>query len=114
MSRWTYNTDIVTVGPNSQKVRQLTWGEQTEYHDKWKKGDQPTKLPALIVSFGAIEPAVTEEDLQSMPPELMQACFRKILQLTGVDVSDKADEPAVDAETSTPAEKKENSSPTMN
>jgi hypothetical protein len=119
MSRWTYKTHAVTVGGNTQKVRQLTWGEQKKYLETWKAGDKPNELPGIIVGFGAIEPAATPEDIESMPPDLMKACFQKILELTGVDVSDKADDDAsttaATAETPAPApEKKDDSLPPTN
>jgi len=108
MSRWAYNTDTVTVGPNSLKVRQLTWGEQTEYAEKFQKGGDQSDLPALIVGFGAIDPPLTKEDIQLMPPELLQACFKRILELTGVNLSDKPDD---ETATTPRVEKKETSLP---
>lgn len=99
-SRWKYRTEVVTVGENSQKVRQLTHGEQTKYHDAWKAGGKETELPGMIVRFGAIEPPATDSDVADMPPELLQACFKKILALTGVDVDAVPD---ADATATTPA-----------
>lgn len=114
MSRWTYKTHDVTVGGNTQKVRQLTFGEQKKYLETWKAGDQPHALPGIIVGFGAIEPSATPEDIESMPPDLLKACFEKILELTGVDVSDQAEDLSTAAAPEIPArppQKKDASSP---
>jgi len=104
MSRWTYRTDTVTVGPNTQQVRQLTAGERQKFaqfskDEKAGKADK-NELPALIAGFGCINPTVSKEEMADMPPDLLDAVVAKIMELTGFKGDDekKADSPAQSAE----------------
>lgn len=94
MSRWKYKTATVTVGDNSQDVRQLTQSERAEFaasSQKIKKGEmQPIELPPLVVGFAAINPKLTKEEVADMPGDLMDACVDRIMELSGLGDDDKA------------------------
>lgn len=98
MSRWTYRTHDVTVGDNTQKVRSLTAGERKQFaaiSSEIKSGKKnANELPAMIAGFGCIEPKLSDDELETMPPDLMDACVAKIMELTGF----KEDEPEADPE----------------
>lgn len=102
MSRWAYKTETVTVGGNSQKVRQMTAGERQKFaqfskDQKAGKADN-NDLPALIAGFGCVDPAVTKEELADMPADLLDAVVAKIMELTGFkDDEKKEPEPSQSA-----------------
>jgi hypothetical protein len=100
MSRWKYKTDTVTVGENSQAVRMLTAGERKQFaqaSQKIKAGEmQKSDLPALVAKMGCTNPTLSEEELEAMPPDLLDACVSKIMELTGFKAGD--DEAAEDPE----------------
>lgn len=87
MSRWAYRVEKVTVGENSQKVRQLTAGERKEFakvSKQIKAGErEKDELPALLAGFGCTEPTLTPEEIAQMPADLLDACIEKIMDLTG-------------------------------
>lgn len=95
-SRWKYKTDTVTVGENSQKVRQLTAGERRQFAESSKKvakGEMEAgELPALVAKFGCIDPVLTQEDADSMPGDLLTACVDKIMELTGLKSKDDGED----------------------
>lgn len=91
--RWKYRQDTVTVGENSIVVRQLTAGERRDFaaasgkvrNGEMKGGD----LPLMLMKFASISPRITtDEDVAEMPPELLDACTHKILELTGLKVGE--------------------------
>lgn len=93
MSRWTYRTETVTVGANSQNVRQMTAGERKQFaiasrDIKAGKGEA-NDLPALIAGFGCVDPKVTKEELAEMPSDLLDAVVAKIMELTGFEGDDE-------------------------
>lgn len=101
MSRWSYPTETVTVGKNSQTVRCLTAKERREFS---KLGQQirdnkieAGQLPEIVVKWGAINPELSEEDVQTMPIDLLDACRDKIMLLTGFgeDSEEKKELPPV-------------------
>lgn len=98
MSRWKYKTATVTVGENSQDVRQLTQKERGEFaaaSKQIKEGKlQAMDLPPMVVKFAAINPQLTADDLESMPPDLMDECCRKVMELSGM----RDEEPDADPE----------------
>lgn len=92
MSRWKYRTETVTVGENSVEVRQFTQRERGEFASNSKKikdgGLQPMELPPLVIKFGT---TLTEDEIAEMPPELADACVRKIMDLSGLGDDDETD-----------------------
>ena len=96
MSGWVYKTELVTVGDNSQAVRQLTVSERKEFsksNERIKGGElKPSDLPGIVAGFGCINPPRTEDEIDSMPPDLFDACVSKILELTGMKVEAESDE----------------------
>lgn len=96
MSRWTYRSDTVTVGPNSQKVRQLTAGERRTFADTSKaikEGKAEARdLPYLIAGFGCIDPQLSKDELHDMPTDLLDACVDRIMKLTGFREDEDEDE----------------------
>jgi hypothetical protein len=88
MSRWKYRTATVTVGENSQDVRQLTAGERKALTDVGAKIKAAVMLnadvPLLIASFGCINPAVSIDEAHQMPPDLLDAVCSKIFELTNI------------------------------
>lgn len=98
MSRWKYRTETVTVGSNSQNVRQLTAGERKTFAATSKEIKAGTAdandLPALIAGFGCVDPQVTKEELAEMPTDLLDAVVAKIMELTGFEGDDEKKEPA--------------------
>lgn len=97
VSRWTYVKEEVTVGGNSQTVRKLTSGERAAFAQSAKKiaaGEmEATELPFVVAKFGCIDPSLTREDLEGMPPDLLDACVRKILELSGMGDDPEKKEP---------------------
>lgn len=88
--RWKYRTAVVTVGENSQKVRGLTAGERRAFAEKSKAmkaaGEGGANmLPNFVVQAGAVDPTLTDEDVDAMPPDLLDACSEKVFELTGAD-----------------------------
>ena len=87
MSRWKYKTATVTVGENSQEVRQLTHNERLEFAAQSKKikadqGDANAIL-TTVLKFGCV--GLTDEDVKGMPPDLADACVEKIMALSGLE-----------------------------
>jgi hypothetical protein len=97
VSRWKYKTATVTVDDNSVEVRQFTQNERAEFaatSKKTKDGElQAMDLPPMVIRYGT---TLTPEEIAEMPPELADACVRKIMELSGL--SDDDDAPAVDPE----------------
>lgn len=100
MSRWKYRVEKVTVGENSQHVRKLTSGERREFVATSKKiatGEmQPADLPFAVAKMGCVDPPLTEEDAVAMPPDLMDACVKKIMMMSGMRNSGDETEAADD------------------
>lgn len=96
MSGWTYKTELVTVGANSQHVRQLTVSERKAFGAigaRIKAGElTPADLPGMVMGFGCIDPPRTDDEIASMPSDLADACVAKILALTGMKVEAESDE----------------------
>lgn len=96
MSGWSYQTATVTVGENSQAVRQLTVSERREFSkssERIKAGELTARdLPEIVARFGCINPVRSSEEVGSMPPELFDACVAKILELTGMKAEPESDE----------------------
>jgi hypothetical protein len=108
VSRWAYKTDTVTVGSNTQKVRQMTAGERkqfAEFSRAVKDGKAVSNdLPVLIASFGCVDPTVTKEELADMPTDLLDAVVSKIMELTGFKDDDEKKAPTPSALTPSPTE----------
>lgn len=108
MSRWKYKVETVTVGENSQNVRKLTAGERRDFALASKKiaaGEmEKAQLPFVIAKFACIEPVLSDEDAMSMPPDLLDACVGKIMELSAIGGAKDKD----DAEG--PGEKKDDAS----
>lgn len=100
MSGWRYKVELVTVGDNSQAVRQLTVSERKDFSEagqRIKAGElKASELPGIVAGFGCINPRLGPEEIGSMPPDLFDACVSKILELTGMQVaeSDEKKEPS--------------------
>lgn len=94
MSRWKYRTATVTVDENTVTVRGLTAGERKEFAEASKKsreakeagtpGASPLDVPRLVARCGVIDPKLTDEDIESMPGDLLDAVVLKVLELSGV------------------------------
>lgn len=88
VGRWKYKTAVVTVEGNSQTVRMLTAGERNEFAastGKIKAGEMTAaQVAARLLAMAAIDPPLTPEDIEQMPPDLYEACTNKILELTGL------------------------------
>lgn len=88
MSRWKYPLELVTVGDNAQNVRKLTAGERKAFalasRDIKAGKMEATELPFLLASFACVEPSLTKVDAEGMPPDLLDACVEKILELSGM------------------------------
>lgn len=101
-SRWKYKQELVTVGENSQTVRQLTAGERTTImgkRSKLKEGDAEgqANLQRDIVTMAAIDPPVTADEVTSMPTDLLDACAAKVMDLTNGPEGDEKKGPAATA-----------------
>lgn len=109
MSRWTYPTELVTVGSNSQRVRCLTARERREFSalaGKIKDGTiQPAQLPEFVVQWGSVDPMCSMEEVQEMPADLFDACRDAIMRLTGLTANEdeKKDMPSASAPASSVA-----------
>lgn len=99
MSRWKYRTEKVTVDENTVTVRGLTAGERQRFAEVSKSrkaardanqdpGD-PLAVPKLVAKFGVIDPALSDEELEAMPGDLLDAAVNKILELSGVKGDEK-------------------------
>lgn len=97
--RWKYKTATVTVDGNSQTVRMLTAGERRQFaemSEKKRKGEATgSDLANSVLLFGTVEPNLTLEDIEAMPPDLFEACTNKIMELTGLRTT-KAETPPGD------------------
>lgn len=91
MSRWKYKTALVTVGDNSQTVRQMTADERAYIaSERAKLGDPKApankepqmRLQRELVQRAAINPELSEQDAKDMPADLLDACAGKIMELT--------------------------------
>jgi hypothetical protein len=86
--RWKYKTATVTVDGNSQTVRMLTAGERRQFAEmsaKKKAGDVTgTEMANAVLAFGTVEPTLSIEEIEAMPPDLYEACTNKIMELTGL------------------------------
>jgi hypothetical protein len=87
-SRWKYRTATVTVGENSQTVRMLTAGERRQFAEMnaKKKAGEVTGIDMAnaVLVFGTVDPKLTVEEIDAMPPDLYEACTVKIMELTGL------------------------------
>lgn len=105
MSRWKYKTDTVTVGDNTQTVRQLTAAERAQFaalsNDIKDHKLDASQLPLKVAKMGCTAPELSETDLADMPTEMLDACVDKILVLSGFNASQTAA-----AELGDPGEKK--------
>lgn len=109
MSRWKYKVASVTVDENTVSVRGLTAGERMEFAEQSRKAreeraaasESPTvvvralpsalAVPRLVAKLGVVDPPLTDEDVETMPGDLLDAVVTKILELSGVK-SDEKDE----------------------
>lgn len=92
-SRWKFKTETVTAGDNSVVVRGLTVGERTQFIQAGKEHRAAKGLPeelaksaalsALLVRSG-ITPAMSEDEVAAMPPELFDKAADVIMQLSGL------------------------------
>jgi len=102
VSRWKYRTETVTVDENTVIVRGLTAGERTHFMETSKKikeakaaGTTDTaaamSVPRMVAKFGIVtDPTLSDEDLTTMPGDLLDAAVTKILELSGVKSEKKA------------------------
>jgi hypothetical protein len=103
VSRWKYRTETVTVDENSVTVRGLTAGERTQFAETSKRVKDAKaagnvdpgaamNVPRMVAKFGIVaNPPLTDDDLTSMPGDLLDAAVTKILELSGVKAEKKAD-----------------------
>jgi hypothetical protein len=87
MAKWKYSSELVQVGENSVNVRQLTAKQRTTFATYSADGKQPAELPFLVVQLGNAD-NLTNDEIDEMPPELLDAAWHKILELTGLRVKD--------------------------
>lgn len=102
MSRWKYRTESVTVDENTVTVRGLTAGERTQFAETSKKVKEAKaagttdpaaamSVPRMVAKFGIVaNPPLTDDDLTTMPGDLLDAAVTKILELSGVKSEKKA------------------------
>lgn len=95
-SRWKYAIEPVTVGENTQNVRKMTSGERRDFmltSKRIKAGEmEAADLPFFIAKCGCTNPTMTEEEAREMPPDLLDACVRKITELSGMRAPTDADD----------------------
>lgn len=95
MSRWKHKTETVTVDENTQEVRGMTAGERKQFAEASKEikdgKRSPATLPYLIAGFCAVNPAVTPEDIEAMPSDLLDAIVSKAMLLSGFKDKQKKD-----------------------
>lgn len=97
MSRWQYKTETVSVGGNTQIVRQLTTGEVRKFAEVSKQNKtaenpaQKVDTLSMILKFGCHEPQASDDDVNDMPPELSEACVHAIMKLSGLGDDEKKD-----------------------
>lgn len=93
MSRWKYKVETVTVGENSQKVRQMTTQERKQFAQaskEIKNGERRAdELPGMIAEFGCTDPQLMPEEIADMPADLLDACVSKIMDLSGFKDEEK-------------------------
>ena len=98
MPKWKYKEADVTVGENTQRVRQLTADERRQFAENAKKRKEEGKtseasgaseMMQKLVEWASMPP-LSKDDVASMPAELLDACTSKILDLSGL--GDKGDE----------------------
>lgn len=86
-ARWKYRCEKVTVDENTVTVRGLTAGERVAFAETSKKvkaGEVPaTAIPHQVVKAGCMD-GLSDENVTSMPGDLLDAACRKILELSGV------------------------------
>lgn len=98
-NRWKFPVFTVEEGENKQDVRKLTAGERRDFmltSKKIAKGEmEAADLPFFIAKCGCTNPTITEEEARDMPPDLLDACVRKITELSGMrsPVGDDEDKP---------------------
>lgn len=101
MSRWSYPTETVTVGKNSQDVRGMTAKQRREFAGLSKRiasGEvESAQIPEFVVQWGAVNPPLSMEDVQDMPAELIDACRETIMKLTGFSDEDEKKEVTLDS-----------------
>lgn len=92
-SRWKFTSVKVTVDGNSQHVRKFTAGERKAFALKSKEIKagkfDANDLPMFIVSLASVEPTLTAEEAEGMPPDLLDACVQKIMELSGFKDDDE-------------------------
>jgi hypothetical protein len=97
-NRWKYKTATVTVEENTITVRGLTAGERESFSDLQKKNKagegSPQAVARAVVKFGCTD-NLSDEDVHSMPGDLLDAACAKIFELSGVkgDETEKKDDP---------------------
>ncbi len=98
MSRWKHKSESVTLGEDVVTVRGLTAGERTEFlhaNKEAQREDAPSdakmKVMARAVQMGT---GLSAEDVATMPVELFDLVWAKIIAMTGMDKSEKKAEPA--------------------
>lgn len=92
MSRWKYQTELVTVGENSASIRSLTAGERLKFTEM-RKTMTGVEVKHAIVKFCCVDPAPGSEEFGDMPGDLFDAVFDKIIEMAGGG-AEKKDEPA--------------------
>ena len=82
MKRFKLKEATVTVRGDMILVREITHAERLQ----WVKTSQEDHFrgPALLVSLGALDPKVTEDEVGEMPADVVQALTDKIMELSGL------------------------------
>lgn len=84
-TRWKYKTAVVKAGENTLNVRQLTQSERLKLVSLTKEvteGKQDLLMVTEFVAKSGVTDDLSDEDLKTMPPELIDACADKILELS--------------------------------
>jgi hypothetical protein len=97
--KWNYPTRTVTVGDNSQRVRCLTVKERSIVMDERAKmtagaagAATASELAIKMVQFASIDPKLTVEEVEQMPPDLLDACAADIMEMTNGKKAEAAEE----------------------
>lgn len=86
--RWKLKQATVTEGDNSVVVRQLTTAERREFIELGKNADvKPLEKTTKIVEWCTV-PKLSREDIDAMPPELHDAAVEKVMELSGLKMTD--------------------------
>lgn len=89
MSKFPVAEKTINVRGQDYRVRELTHKERTQImkavmEDKFR-------ATALFASAGAIEPAFTEEEADSMSSFVVEAVAKEVMKLSGMDPEENSD-----------------------